>query len=196
LLAYVKRFGFFDADVVVIVLSSHDYADVPTFEPVVGVDLNYPDRKPLLAIQEAWTRYLWPRIAGAARSDASLPSEKPPQPQEIQQSLDAVREMIRLGKSSGATVIVAQHFDPTELAGHEKPGHDMIQRAAEESGATVIQLGPAEEASLRAGKNPYRDSIHPNAQGQRVIAEVLRDPILRAVEQRKHEPQMNADQRK
>ena len=54
----------------------------------------------------------------------------------------------------------------------------MIEHAAEESGATVVQLGPAEEASLRAGKNPWRDTVHPNAQGQRVIADVLREAIL------------------
>src|SRR6185436_14548815 len=115
---YAKRFGWFDADVVVIVLSSHDYADVPTFEPVVGVDQNYPDRKPVLAIQEAWSRYLWPRIAGAASADASMPSEKPPRPQDIEQSLSAVRELVRRAKSRDVPVIVAQHLEPIEIGGH------------------------------------------------------------------------------
>ena len=34
ILAYLRRFSFFDADVVVIVLNSPDYADAPTFEPL------------------------------------------------------------------------------------------------------------------------------------------------------------------
>ena len=36
-LAYLKRYGTLDADVVILELSSHDYADAPTFVPVVGV---------------------------------------------------------------------------------------------------------------------------------------------------------------
>ena len=57
-LAYIQRFGLFDADAVVLVLSSHDYADVPTFVKVVGVDPEYPDHTPFFAAFEIFTRYL------------------------------------------------------------------------------------------------------------------------------------------
>ena len=48
-LAYVKRYGFFEADALVIVVSSHDFADSPTFEPVVGVDPDFPAKTPTFA---------------------------------------------------------------------------------------------------------------------------------------------------
>lgn len=37
LLAYVRKFGWFDADLAILVLSCHDHADHPTFQPWVGV---------------------------------------------------------------------------------------------------------------------------------------------------------------
>src|SRR4051794_36762220 len=62
MLAYARRFGFFDADVVVIVLNSNDSFDVPTFEPIVGMREDYPDRRPWFALQEVVSRYVLPRL--------------------------------------------------------------------------------------------------------------------------------------
>jgi len=57
LLAYVEVFGVFDADVVFVVLSSHDATDVPQFGNLVGT-ANFPDVKPKWALSEAMFRYL------------------------------------------------------------------------------------------------------------------------------------------
>ena len=55
-LAYSQAYGFFEADVVVLVASSHDVTDNPTFAPL---DPNtHPTKKPLLALTEGLTRYL------------------------------------------------------------------------------------------------------------------------------------------
>lgn len=59
-LAYMLRYGLFDADVVVIVLSSHDYADAPTFKSRVGVSPAAPDQQPYTAATELLLRYLIP----------------------------------------------------------------------------------------------------------------------------------------
>jgi hypothetical protein len=65
-LAYAKEYGFFDADCVVLVISSHDAEDNPTFEPLnTGT---HPTEKPLLALSEAFSRYL-PRYMPAAVRD-------------------------------------------------------------------------------------------------------------------------------
>jgi hypothetical protein len=168
----------FDADVVLIVVSSHDYADVPSPEPEVGVQLNLPDRKPVLALQEAVVRYLWPRITGMT-ADASVPDARPPEQKDIERSLSALRELIERGRSSGATVVVAQHWDLDEQSGKPLlPGHDMIAKLATDAGATVVQLGPAFRRSRDAGREPMRDVIHPNTAGQHVMADELFDVLL------------------
>ena len=183
-LAYVKRFGLFDADVLLIVVSSHDYADVPTPEPEVGVQLGLPDRKPLLAVQEVVVRYVWPRVTGMT-ADAAVPDERPPEQKHVDESLTALRELIDRGRSSGAAVVVAQHWDLDEQSGKPLgPGHEMIQRLATDAGATVVQLGPAFRAARQAGEEPMRDIIHPNTVGQRVMADELFDVLSEVLSRR------------
>jgi len=178
-LAYVKKYGLFDADLLLILVSSHDYADVPTPEPEVGVQLGLPDHKPLLALQEVVVRYLWPRITGMT-ADATVPDTRPPEQKDIDASLKALRELIEIGRSNGARVIVAQHWDLDEQSGKPLlPGHEMIRKLATETGATVVQLGPAFQKDRAAGREPMRDVIHPNTDGQRVIAEALADLLAR-----------------
>ncbi len=178
MLAYVKRFGLFDADVVVIVLSSHDWSDVPNFQPVVGVHPSFPEHKPLLAVQELVSRYLLPRIVGPAGADAGTPSAEPPEPKDIDRSLNDLRELFEIAKSGGASVIVAQYLESKEVMGELREGHDAILKLATDSGAEVVQLGPAFRAAVQSGRNPFRDMIHPNAVGQKLIADGLYEKIV------------------
>ena len=56
-LAYLHRFGTFEAQVIVLLINTDDlFATAPTSLPV-GRDRNYPDRKPPLALAELWGRF-------------------------------------------------------------------------------------------------------------------------------------------
>jgi hypothetical protein len=181
-LAYVRRFGLFDADLLVVVASSHDYADMPSFEPAVGVQLGFPDRKPALAMQEVIVRYLWPRIMTITA--ASVPSHVPPEPEHIERCLNDLREMIVLAQTAGAEVMVAQYWDLREMTEPLHEGHGMIRDVAEDTSAEVVQLGPAFLSALQEGRQPFRDVIHPSPSGQAVIADVLYEPILNQLRRR------------
>jgi hypothetical protein len=168
-LAYVKKFGLFDADA--------DYGDAPTFSPIVGVDPAFPDRKPALALQEGVSRYLLPRLRHAA------PATQPagPTPQEIEWCLRATRELIDTARSSGAAVVVAQHLEKGELDGRPNPGHEELKSVAERAGATIVQLGPAEKRARDAGRDPYRDNIHLTEGGNQLVADELAPAITTAL---------------
>lgn len=178
-LAYLQRFGLFDADAVVLVFSSHDFADVPTFKPTVGVDPEMPARKPILALQEVATRYL-PRYLGVhTGATAANPQTTPPQPRDIETCKEAIRQMVQMIRAAGAQVAIAQHLTLYELPGQEDQGHRVIAELAKELDVRLLQLGP----SLRwSSELAYRDFIHPNALGQKLIADVL-EPELEAMAQ-------------
>jgi lysophospholipase L1-like esterase len=173
-LAYLKRYGLFDADVLVIVLNSPDYADVPTFVPVVGVDPSFPAHKPVLALFEGIQRYLLPRLKGViASNEGSAPTTAPVSQSDIDQSMSALREMIAMGRQQGAAVIVAQHLWDAESPNATQPGHDVITAEAQRDGAELVQLGPAFAEAKQRGEQPYRDGLHPNPLGQRLIFDTL-----------------------
>ncbi len=180
-LAYLERFGLFDADVVVFVVSSHDYADVPTFE-LAGKHRNFPTRKPWTALGELLYRYV-PRYLEAGwrwvRGTLGYPVSLPVYPESaIRQALDAFDQCLVLARSAGARVIVAQHLDVREFSGAFMPGHARLAEVARARGALIVQLGPAFVAAWKAGLDPYRDNIHLTAEGQRLLAGQLEAAIL------------------
>lgn len=177
-LAYLKRFGLFDADVLVVVLNSDDYADAPTFEPL---DDRRPRHRPLLALQEVAGR--WVRRSLRRRRNRKR-QEQPVSAEAIEACMGALREVIGMGRAAGASVLLAQHLSQSELENGPEAGHHEIAHLAEEMGLRPIPLGPAFAESLRKRRDPYRDRYHLNEQGQRVIARTLRDPILAALSSR------------
>jgi len=174
---YVQRHGLFDADIVVLVLSSHDWM----VEPIENArDSSAPEHPPLLALQEAVTVYL-PRYVPFLRSSPP-PPEPNPSPEESRQiALDCFRQIIRAARHRNACVFLALHQETDEIAsGHPLPGHDALAAAARDQGATVIELGPAFAAALKSGQQLYRDNIHPTPAGQKLIADTLLPVLLDA----------------
>jgi lysophospholipase L1-like esterase len=148
---------------VVIVVSSHDYADAPTFEPIVGVNPDFPSHRPWCATWEAITRYLpryVPMLAGRT------PPVPPPTQKDIDESLGALGDLIRLAQQKGANVVLAQHLTLAELPpGRLEEGHDAIAKTARDAGVEPFDLeGTGASAAL------YRDHIHTNQAGQAFMA--------------------------
>ena len=174
MLAYARHFGLFQADAVVIVVSSHDYADAPTFEPTVGVNPDFPSHRPSCATWEAITRYLpryVPMLAGRT------PPVPPPTQKDIDESLGALGDLIRLAQQKGANVVLAQHLTLAELPpGRLEEGHDAIAKTARDAGVEPFDLeGTGASAAL------YRDHIHTNQAGQAFIAARLLPAIREAL---------------
>jgi lysophospholipase L1-like esterase len=161
-LAYLNRFGFFDADVVVFVVSNHDYADVPTFAIDLGPDS--PTRTPPLAIWEAATRYL-PHYLHASSPATSQPPAPPSE--DIRRASDAFAALLERVKAAGAVPIVALHRERDEPRNNEPVGLATFHALATNAGAAALDLGPF----FAAGD--YHDHIHLNARGQQALAEAL-----------------------
>lgn len=173
-LAYVKKYGFFDADIVVLVISSHDYADNPTFEPLNPN--THPTERPFSAITEGVTRYLpryLPRFA-SGKSIKEIDHFLEPATEQVLKGLDDLKTFLKLAKISAKSVLVFQHWEREEInKGKVKPGNPRIRELCESMGISPIQLEPYFKQSIEAGNNPYRDNIHPNQIGQLLIAKAI-----------------------
>jgi hypothetical protein len=180
MLAYVEWYGTFDADLAVVVVSSHDWEDVPAWAPLTA---DFPTEAPALALGEVLGRYV-PRIVAQA-----IGSVWPPRPlardasdPRVLAAVGAFRRLIATLRSNGARVAVALHLERDEPPSAPLPGHAVLAAAAREAGVPVLELGPAFAAAGAGGRDLYRDAIHPTAAGQAVIAAVLRDWVLDELE--------------
>jgi len=178
-LAYLLQYGALDADIIVLELSSSDYSDAPTFEPLNP--LTHPTETPVSALWEGIVRYLpryiggGPRIneAGTVPDASQLPSKR-----DIEVSLQAVHDFMIEAKRQGARVLVIQHWTQTEINQHQPiAGYAEIRRVVTESGTPIGEDRAGLESSLAAGHNPFRDDIHLNETGQRVFADAVLEQL-------------------
>jgi hypothetical protein len=182
LLAYARRFGFFDADVVVIVVNSGDATDNPTYTPIVGVHPGFPERAPWLALQEGFSRYLLPRLSKrlvTAERDPQPDATQALDPTEVKRAMSDLAALIAMARDGGIAVVLAHHPDRRELSIGPFPGYEPIRRLAQSQEVVFVDLFPVFQAAIEVGKDPYRakDHIHPNAEGQRLIAQSLLGPV-------------------
>ncbi len=179
-LAYAREYGFFDADIVMLLISSHDVGDNPTFAPLNPN--THPQVRPLSALVEGVTRYLPKYLPEWIKADTGDPTVAPAvaaDDQVIAQGTEDLRAFFSLARSQVPRVLVSQFPDRGELrASGPQPGYDLIRSIALQSGAEVFSLFPAMKAALDRGLNPYRDNIHVNAQGQAILADAFYDALM------------------
>jgi lysophospholipase L1-like esterase len=173
-LAYVNKYGLFDADIVVLVISSHDYADNPTFEPLNSN--THPTERPLSALTEGITRYL-PRYLPKFASSKSVKETDhfvEPPTEQVAKGLEDLENFLELVKNSAKYIIVFQHWERDEInIGKAKSGNEKIRDLCGSMGVSQIQLEPYFRQSIENGTNPYRDNIHLNQIGQQLIAKAI-----------------------
>lgn len=174
-LAYAKEYGFFDANIVVLVISSHDDADNPTFGALN--ESTHPIKSPVSALLEGVTRYLpryLPQIDAGGATNESDRLEEMPSEKEVQRGLNDLTAFLELARKSAANVLVLQHWEKSEIElGTSKNGYQRIRQVCESIGVPCISLEPSFSQAIKNGNNPYRDNIHPNQIGQRLISDAL-----------------------
>ncbi len=175
-LAYAKEYGFFGADIVVLVISSHDYIDNPTFQALDKK--TQPTENPFSALLEGITIYV-PRylpLLSADNKSTAAPKQFTAEAieQEAQKGLDDLRRFLELAKSAAPNVLVLQHWEKPEIeSGSANTGNMRIKVVCEQLGISPISLEPYFRRSIKNGANPYRDNLHPNEVGQQLIAEAI-----------------------
>jgi hypothetical protein len=180
-LEYLKRYGTLDADVVILELSSHDYADAPTFVPVVGVSVDFPDKSPPLALVDLFETYLLPRylnFRGTPPGVEETVTNGPPSAQDIAACRDAERDFFRFSRTHDAKVALVQHLSRPELNGKYLPGYFANQAVADEEKVPHTDDADELRAQLKMQDNPfYDDPLHLNRSGQKILAHTLQRAV-------------------
>ena len=179
-LAYLKQYGSLDADVIILVLSSSDYDDAPTFEPLTSD--THPTDTPISALWEGIIRYLPRYLGGSPPSDSGVvPAvDRVPNKRDIELCLAAEREFFNFAKNAGAKILLVQHLTASELRGRRPlEGFSQLRTVAVESEVPVYDDAEVLTKYQRGGKDPFRDDIHLNDNGQQALAELLIQSIDR-----------------
>jgi hypothetical protein len=174
LLAYVSKYGWFEADAAIIVVNTDDLEDLPEFRSYYGVD--FPEKTPASALVEAITRYLpryLPAIAPYLQTEPASPTVTYSADERRQLGEAALQKLIDTARANVRNVILITHPSLSELGSSsgstQSRARASLKQVIERSG--VAYFDPAGDA--RWNGTLYRDDIHINALGQAIYARIF-----------------------
>lgn len=172
-LAYLEKFGIFDSKTIVLLINTDDlFAKAPS-SLVVGVDRNYPDKKPPFAIAEAIARYL-------------LPAPKVPEIKEegdrVGLNLAAIKKIQEISNQNNAEFILAMTPLLREVRepgprDYEIKTRQRLDNFTLAENIIYLDLLPIFK-SVSEPANLYRDHIHLSPEGNQIVSETITKSII------------------
>ena len=183
--AYLRKHGTFGASAMVLVCSSHDAYDVMTFEPVVGIYSNYPNKQYVSGLWELIDRYLYPIVKiyvyNLTHQDSYTPQYVDPDAQVTQKARNqqvikknrefnpGFNSLKHIADSCHIPLVVYLHAELCELVQGEY--NDMGQNIINWCDTTGVRLVKGIENERN---EMYHDVIHFNEKGQSHLADEIR----------------------
>lgn len=165
--AYLKKFGDFNAKMIVLMVSSHDAHDNMTHEKIVGLDDSYPDQQYPLAILEVLDKYIIPRLRGMLSQ--SPPADNLMINKNGEGFNSGFQEFLNHTQQEGIPFVICLHAEKAEAAKGEfnEQGREILEFCAKNNVKVISGLEVGEKVEY------YRDDIHLNERGQRAWVDAL-----------------------
>lgn len=170
-LAYLRRFGTFESQVIVLLMNTDDLFALAPSSAVVGREINYPARRPALALIELYDRYFkrYPPLSPVQEGG-----------DRVGNNLTALAQIQALAQANQARLIIA--ITPL-IREAQKQGRDYELKARQRladftSNQQIFYLDFL--PIFQAHPNPdslYRDNIHLSGDGNDLITQKLTEAI-------------------
>ncbi|MBG1271581.1 SGNH/GDSL hydrolase family protein [Nostoc sp. WHI] len=180
-LGYLRKFGTFNSDAIIVEIGTNDLAQPTSTSAVVGNDPNFPNHRPLFAVQEAWIRYIWPRLLqtlqiGSAPSDFPVtPSSAEPN-RQFQENMQNLKTTVQLVRNQKIPIFVLFVPQVSNLVPSNTPPKYKLEFIEQLKSLQV----PLIDAEIEWSSLPkkivetfFRDDIHPNEVGNQALADLL-----------------------
>jgi hypothetical protein len=176
--AYLQHYGTFGSGLILLIINTDDlFATAPT--PVqVGRDRNYPARKPPLALAEVVGRYLLP-----AGSIPELEMVQAEGGDRVGKNLEAIQGIQSLAARHQAQTLLVMTPLLREVGtpgprDYELQARDRLFQFTQQQAIPYLDVLPLLNQRDDAA-TLYRDHIHFNAEGNRVIAQAIMTELMK-----------------
>lgn len=170
-LAYLKRFGLFDADTLVLVINTDDLLAGKPTSLVVGNSRNYPKQAPPLALIELFQLYLV-----ADKPIPELEKLRESEQNKVEKNLVAIKKIKQMAETADTRFILAM----TPLLREFQSGGTDQEIEARKRFEELVTTENIEYlnfleiwSDFPQPEFLYRDHIHPNLQGNTKITEAI-----------------------
>ena len=182
-LAYLKRFGLFEADLLVLVINTDDLFGTAPTSVVVGKDINYRDRKPPLALVELYERYFFKQ-----KPIPELEAIRKEGGDRVSFNLEAITSLKAIADNNNTQfiLVITPLLRELEIGvrDYEQKARNRLQELVEQQQITYIDFLPI-FADFPQPEFLYRDRIHLSPQGETIVSKTLVEAIMKQVASRK-----------
>ena len=170
-IGWLRDNGMLGSRYVVLTVSTHDLFQPVASASVLGRHPSFPERQPMLALQEMAVRYLIPRLLPSDMwLDPGVARGQPWTEEMAQDARDDVLLMDQMVRAQGGELIVlfsTEAIDP-ELEDLATNARQRLFDALAQRDVTVLNY---DQAILQQGRAAlFRDTVHPTPAGNRVMA--------------------------
>ena len=169
--AYLKKHGNFGADIIFLVISSHDAYDNMDFEKIVGEHVSFPTHQYSLAIAELFDQYLIPWLKGIIKYGGGKNEDDPISKEDVFNS--GIINFFDYSVEHNIPFFIYLHPEITEvrLDKYNDQGQRIISFCKEHNICLLKGL------DYEINESMYRDVIHLNEKGQRFLMNQLLNKI-------------------
>ncbi len=148
--AYLQKHGDFNAQLIFLVVSSHDAYDNMEFDNVVGNQPNFPDKQYCTALGELTRRYLYPKIIGKSKDYVGINKNKG------NKFNSGFENFYQYCKKNRIPLIIYLHPEVSEIekGAYNEQGEKIVNFASERN----IQLIRGMDSGIE--NSDYLDQIH------------------------------------
>lgn len=175
-LGYLRKYGTFDSDVVILQIGTHDLLQPPGSSSRVGNDPLMPNQKPLLAVQEVFQRHLWPRVSGFFQSHsaaAGVPVSEADRFRDNMQRLEEINALVRAKNIPLFVLYTPDRADLLPVPNQPKFKSEFFARLKVLQIEVIdIHEGWSKLQPSRIEKY-FRDGVHPTPQAYESIADLM-----------------------
>ncbi len=176
LLGYIRKFGTFESDAVILPIGTHDLLQPPSSSAGVGNNPLMPNRKPLLAIQEVFQRHVMPKFSSNFVSNSSAAGVPVSESQRFMENMQRFEQIVALARAKNIPLFVLYTCDRADLLpvpNQPKFKSEFVDRLKALK-IPVIDTHAAWSTLPKTRVESYfRDWVHPTAPAYESIADLV-----------------------
>lgn len=176
---WLARHGTLGARQLVLQVATHDLFQPRSSADIVGAHPSFPDRQPALALGELFSRYLLPRLTRWPRDPGVVLDAR--SAGDVERVLMVIGRIHAMAADANTTLMVLFVEQPHGV----EPADELTLWAKQrfrEFIATrgIILIETAALVQQAGGARLFRDEIHPNEEGNRVLAQAVAGALQQA----------------
>jgi len=175
-LGYIRKFGTFESDAVILQIGTHDLLQLPSSIPGVG---NHPlmlNRKPLLAIQEVFEIYVMPQLSSVFVSNSPAAGVPVSESQGFMENMQRFEQIVALVRAKNIPLFVLYTCDRADLLpvpNQPKFKSEFVDRLKALKIPVIDTHAAWSKLPKTRVESYFRDGVHPTAPAYESIADVV-----------------------